>query len=55
MYKVISPEWNFTIEDGFRSFKEAHSWARKNCGESSIWSGIWEIEYYNPSPFLMWD
>jgi hypothetical protein len=53
MYKVISPEWNTTIEEGFDSFKSAYNWARANCGATSAWGGIWEIEYYNPSPFIM--
>lgn len=53
MYKVVSPEWNQTIKEGFVSFKAAYYWARANCNRYSSWGGVWEIQYYNPSPFVM--
>ena len=53
MYRVYSPEWNIPIESGFESFKEAYKWARANCGAGSCWDNIWEIQYYNPSPWVM--
>ena len=54
MYKVISPEWNdITIKAGFESEKAARRWAKANCGPKSCWDGIWEIQYYNPNPFVM--
>ncbi len=53
MYKVVSPEWNSTIKDSFESFKDAYNWAKSNCDRYSPWGGVWEIQYYNPSPFVM--
>ena len=54
MYKVVSPEWNnFTIEDGFQTEEAAREWAIKNCDESTVWGGIWQIQHYNPSPWTM--
>lgn len=53
MYKVVSPEWNITIEDGFTTAEQAHAWGELNCGEASCWNGIWMVEYYNPSKWIM--
>ena len=53
MFKVVSPEWNMVIKSGFVSAESAYTWAQNNCGENSNWGGIWSVEYYNPSPFIM--
>jgi len=55
MYKVVSPEWSgITIENGFKTYKAAYMWALYNCGESSCWGGIWEIQTYpNPDKWIM--
>lgn len=53
MYKVVSPEWNITIEDGFKTAEEAYAWGYKNCGAATCWNEIWAVEYYNPNPFTM--
>lgn len=54
MYRVISPEWNeITIKAGFKTAKAARKWAKEHCGTDSCWEGIWQVEYYNPNPFIM--
>ena len=46
MYRVVSRQWDFVIEDGFSTIGQAYNWGEENCGSWSCWDNQWYIEYY---------
>ena len=45
-YRVVSPEWNQVIADGFSTEGQARNYAEEHCGSWSCWDNIWIIETY---------